>query len=157
MYMPSRVYMPWHAMLGANMCWCAVRTLSAQCTRSSAIEIDAAVKKKEPLGPRHHHCSSARERHARDLLQGRRALPLEWAACRGYWWQCCVHLQVCSLIIHTCFSCTDALFGSPRRSFQRTRLAANYTSKVWLTRRAEQPRYVLCTPSARGRLRMRVC
>ena len=147
--------LPQHRTGAAGQQACAVRTLSAQCTRSSAIEIDAAVKNLWVLDIT--TAAALAERHARALLQGRRALPLEWAACRGYWWQCCVHLQVCSLMIHSCFSCTDALFGSPRRSFQRTRLAANYTSNLWLTRRAEQPRYVLCTPSARGRLRMRVC
>ena len=41
----------------------------------------------------------------------------------------------------------------PRRSPNM----ANSIRELWLTRREQRPRYVLCTPSARDRLRMRVC
>ena len=51
----------------------------------------------------------------------------------------------------------DALLGRSSQILQRTRLMANSIRELWLTRREQQPRYVMCTPSARDRLRMRVC
>ena len=60
-------------------------------------------------------------------------------------------------MIHSCILCVDGPLNSHRRSFHRTRFMANSIRQLWLTRREEQPLYVLCTPSARDRLRMRVC
>ena len=59
-------------------------------------------------------------------------------------------------MIHSCILCAAGPLDSHRRSFHRTRLMANYIRQLWLTRREQQPLYVLCTPSARERLRMRV-